>query len=125
MTRRKSIPLTEAHTRTLEALAREFARFRETHHSRARIPDALREHALSALADGVARTPVAGACGVTSSTLSVWQERRDRENGRCEVGDSQKARVFSVMPKTTPGLGSVELRVEGWSLTISRNPGTE
>ena len=112
-------------TTDIEQLKGRFAAFRAGHRSRTRIPDALREAVLGALADGVDPAELRRACGVSSAQVDQWQRSR-RSPRVTEEGCQPLARVFSVEeePGTTPlaaGGGApptLELRVAGWSVAI-------
>jgi len=110
----------------LEQLRHQFAKFRKEHPAQSRIPDTLRQAALSAIQQGITRIELQNTCHLTSRQLELWQK-----NGctRSEHADSvrQDARIFSVVnnipetySKTTSGAQeqNLELRIGGWSICI-------
>lgn len=110
----------------VEGLRRDFGRFRRTHPLRTRIPDALRQAALAALASGTTESDVRRACGVTSEQLARWR----RQPRACEPRRSlQRAepRVFPVVDGSADLLHcrepeeqeqELELRIGGWAICV-------
>ena len=111
---------------TQDALREQFAEFRRDHRPRTRIPANLRAAALAAIRQGLGRTEVRRACGVSSEQLDAWQRRQSSDlldaNAPVERDD---ARVFSVLTDTATPVERndeqpLEFRVNGWSITLRR-----
>ena len=112
----------------IEGLSRRFAEFHRRHPRRTRVPDELRRDTLAALRQGVTRTQLRRACGVSSKQLAQWQKSHGKipKNAARATPD---ARVFSVVgdgpAQRAESLSSeqdqlLELRLDGWSISVRR-----
>ena len=110
----------------LEALKQQFTAFRRVHRPRTRIPASLRAATLTAIEQGVGRTEVRLACGVSYSQLDAWERCQEgRSPGSSASCEPEDARVFSVLKDTiTPVERNdeepLEFRLNGWSITLQR-----
>jgi len=114
----------------VERLRQSFARFRREHPLRTRIPDGLRNAALTAIENGASEAEVRRACGVTSDQLAQWRNRRE---GRRRPGGPRpvvaEPRIFpvvddkAVVSKIAGGVQDLELRFGGWSICIRQVEG--
>ena len=112
----------------LDGLSQRFAEFHSRHPRRTRVPDDLRRDTLVALRQGVTRTQLRRACGVSSKQLAQWQNSRGKilKNAARATPD---ARVFSVVgdgpaqraePSSSEQDHQLELRLDGWSISVRR-----
>jgi hypothetical protein len=102
----------------LAELGVRFARFRREHPGGARIPDDLREAALSLLRE-VAPADLYRTCGISFGQVMAWKVAKARG------AESPDARVFSVVDeKPVPRLEpkdtepALELRLGPWSVSV-------
>ncbi len=126
----------------IEGLSRRFAEFHRGHPRRTRVPDDLRQDALGALRQGVTRTQLRRACGVSSEQLEQWQNSRDKIPKDADRA-APEARVFSVVgedavhrvestgsdrdhqpelrqPADSDQDHQLELRLDGWTISVRR-----
>lgn len=108
----------------VERLRRDFAKFRQTHPLRTRIPDSLRRAALAALHGGTSESEVRRACGVTSDQLAQW--RKHPQVCMPQRGlEIPEPRVFPVVESTDgpfhtrePEQQDLELRIGSWAISV-------
>jgi len=109
-----------------EQLRRSFAKFRSGHRAGTRIPQALREAALAALASGMREGRVRGACGISRTQLRWWRQSQGA-CGQVVEHPEPKARVFPVVDEPAnlaaesaegPSSQSLQLRFGRWDISI-------
>ena len=133
---------TASASHNLERLSLRFAEFHRHHPRRTRVPDDLRRDTLAALRQGVTRTQLLRACGVSSKQLVQWQNSRSRIPENADRA-APNARVFSVVgedavhrvesadsdrdyqpeprqPTDSEQDHRLELRLNGWSISVRR-----
>ena len=112
----------------IEGLSRRFAEFHSRHPRRTRVPDDLRRDTLAALRQGVTRTQLRRACGVSSKQLAQWQNSHGKISKNATRA-TQDTRVFSVVgedaAQRAESLNSeqdhqLELRLDGWTISVRR-----
>ena len=108
----------------VERLRRDFARFRQTHPLRTRIPDSLRRAALSALHSGTTESEVRRACGVTSDQLAQWRKHQQVCVPQRSL-EIPEPRFFPVVDSTDgsfhtrePEQQDLELRIDSWAIRV-------
>jgi len=103
----------------LDALAKRFTSFRQHHGRGARVPQELREAALSALEQGVAPSDLFRACGLSWGQVAAWRARRaDAPRSPAEHPD---VRVFTVTDDLSARDAhgpELELRLGRWSVCV-------
>jgi hypothetical protein len=138
-TRRRAQLARPVQHRGLERLRQRFGAFREANAPTARIPVPLREAVVALLRTGVSRSAVQKSCGVSWSQMSQWFELYGSQPSSVDASQSASARVLSVVDdgpvgsqsskpmvespsepvgSSEPTVGSLELRLGGWSITV-------
>jgi hypothetical protein len=124
-TRRRARMSPPGQHRGLEQLRRRFEAFRDVSPPNARIPVPLRKAVLALLREGVARSAVMKACGVSWTQVERWTELYAPEPPSRDLPPPRAPRVLSVVddaPPLTetsePLVETLELRLGRWSVTV-------
>lgn len=114
--------------RVLEELRGRFGTFRQENRPRTRIPEFLRDAALSAVERGTPEEEVVRACRISRELLERWREVKRGYPRRVRPKASKKARVFPVIEDSISGRGSwgsereaaspLQLQIGGWDIRI-------
>ena len=121
-------PGTSETSSALAELEHRFAEFRRDHPRGARVPEDLKEAALTMLAKGVTPGAISRTCGVSWSQLMAWKgTRRSARAGRARrrAKSMPDVRVFSVVEdpvdRGAPAMSvdsTLELRLGAWSVSV-------
>jgi hypothetical protein len=107
---------------SLERLRRRFTAFRRNNPRSTQIPDPLRKAVVAALHEGMTRSAVQKACGVSWAQIDRWQASCGPPPPRSER-PARSARVLSVVDDTPPRGADppedqLELRLGAWSICV-------
>lgn len=110
----------------LEHLRRRFVSFRQQRKGQTPVPDDLRAEVLAALDQGLTRRQMRQTCGVTSSQIDDWRQRKDKPVSTA-AAVTGSARIFSVVDDPPIASGGscqrvgpdeLELRLGDWSIRL-------